>query len=208
MEDLSAVYARYALLNGFKIEILSSYDSHTSLEIVGLGVGNAFRFETGHHCIQHRAKSGKGKPHTSLVAVGVLPLPPKHSQAPLKDADLETIFQCGHGSGGQHQNKTASAVRMLHKPTGLKVFINGRNQWRNLDDARRILTARVNDLMKGHVEADYSKIRKEQVGNGSRGTKVRTYNFMRSEVVDHRLGTKTSNIKEVMKGHLELIWQA
>lgn len=209
MEELADVYVRYAHARGFKTEKLAEYDSHISIQVTGKGVGNAFRHETGQHCIQHCPKSAKGKPHTSLVAVGVLPLPPKHTLRPLDEKDLEITCQTGkQKAGGQNVNKVASAVRMVHKPSGLRVMINGRDQSRNKEDARAILTARVNDLISGRQEADYAKLRKEQMGTGGRGQKVRTYNFIRGEIVDHTLNKSTKDVKSVMKGHLEILFGA
>jgi peptide chain release factor 1 len=97
---------------------------------------------------------------------------------------------------------------MVHKPTGLKVFINGRDQSRNKEDARAILTARVNDLLAGREATDYAKLRKERMGDGGRGKKVRTYNFIRSEVTDHRLNKSTKDLKSVMKGELDVLFNS
>ncbi len=139
-----------------------------------------------------------------MVSVAVLPIP---DDIPgLRDDDIEVTTCGGHGPGGQHQNKTDSAVRMRHTPTGLTVFINGRKQHANRREARRILAARVAELMRERADAEYSGERRAQMGGGGRGNKVRTYNFMNSRVVDHRLGRKTSQIRRVMRGEFRLLW--
>jgi len=136
--------------------------------------------------------------------VAVLPLPPERLEQPLPETDLQIKFQCGHGPGGQHQNKTASAVRMTHKPTGLQVFITGRDQHANRREALRILTARVRQAENEAQEAAYGQARRQQLGSGKRGAKVRTWNFIASRLVDHRLGRKTNRIEDVVRGKLDL----
>lgn len=141
-----------------------------------------------------------------MVGVAVLPLPPETSRGLLPWNEIEWKTQCGGGPGGQNVNKRETTIRMTHTPTGLSVRImNERNQDKNKQLAHRILSARVLDLLNGRSVSAYAELRKEKLGNGSRGDKVRTYNVMESRVVDHRLGTKTSNVKEVMKGNLDLL---
>lgn len=149
----------------------------------------------------------KGRKQTSVVIVGVLPIKEEACTEPLPESELEIICQTGHGKGGQHQNKTASAVRMKHKPTGLSVFINGRDQHANKRDALKILTARVHEQRLSEADADYAAIRKAQLGDGGRSNKIRTYNFLKSRVVDHRLGTKTGNVKGIMNGRFDLLFK-
>lgn len=169
----------------------------------------AFKNEPGKHVIQRIPITERnGRKQTSVVMVAVLPLPPAQAKGLLPEHEIETIFQCGGGPGGQSVNKTASTVRMKHKPTGVSVIIcNERNQHQNKMTAHRILSARVTDMKNKKQHGDYQTIRREQMGNGARGDKVRTYNVMESRVVDHNLGTKTSNIKAIMKGELDLILQ-
>jgi peptide chain release factor 1 len=139
-----------------------------------------------------------------MVSVGILPMPDKNLPL-IKDDDLEIKTQGGHGKGGQHQNVTDSAVRMKHKPTGISVFINGRDQHANRREALRILTAKVDDHFKQKKDKAYAALRRKQMGDGGRGDKVRTYNFIKSRVVDHRLNNKTKQIKQVMKGQFWLV---
>jgi len=136
-----------------------------------------------------------------------LPLPPEHDLKPIPDSELEVKTQGGHGPGGQHQNNTDSAVRMTHKPTGLQVFINGRDQHSNRREAKRILTARVNELRQADEQESYNAKRKAQWGGGGRTGKIRTYNFIKSRVTDHRLNKKTRQIDKVMKGRFDLLLQ-
>jgi peptide chain release factor 1 len=209
VHELASVYVRYCQIKGLKTELLTTEDSHVTIQVRGSGAGTAFSHESGQHCIQHRPKNGKGKPHTSLVSVAVLGIPPDGARRPLDMNDVEVKTQCGsQKAGGQHANKTASAVRMTHKPTGLKVFINGRSQTQNKEDAQRILASRVNEYYAEQQRASYDAHREANSCKTGRGGKTRTYNLMDSRVVDHRLNTSTSNVKEVMKGNLDLILKA
>jgi peptide chain release factor 1 len=177
------------------------------LRFTGAGVAEAFRHEPGQHCVQRVPPSEtRGRRHTSIVSVAVLPVLPVSKADELPEKDLDVKTQCGHGPGGQHQNKRASAVRMKHRPTGLSVFINGRDQLANKREALKVLTARVRADYREREEAEFQAARKQQLGDGGRGNKVRTYNFIESRVVDHRLGVRTNNIKEVMKGRFDLLF--
>jgi peptide chain release factor 1 len=205
--DLASAYLKYAANLGIKAETLTSEAGHTIIKFVGNGVWNAFKNESGKHCVQRVPPSERsGRRHTSMISVAVLPLPPENQVEPLREQDLEIITQTGkQKAGGQNANKVASAVRMKHKPTGMCVFINGRDQGQNKKEALRILTARVNEDKRQKDLNAYHKDRKNQLGGGGRGEKIRTYNFIESRVTDHRLDTKTRNIKEVMKGNFRLI---
>lgn len=117
---------------------------------------------------------------------------------PIPQHELDITTQCGHGPGGQHQNKTASAVRMKHIPTGIMVFINGRDQHSNKREATRIITAKVNDYIQNKEQSVYSKMRKELM-DGNRGNKIRTYNLLEHRVTDHRFNKKISNVDAILK---------
>lgn len=133
-------------------------------------------------------------------------LPLRESKAStLPDSELKVEAVNLGGKGGQHQNKTCSGCRITHIPTGMQVAINGRNYHSNQRAARRILAARVAEHRQSSADAKYAAYRREQVQGGHRSGKLRTYNFMEGRVVDHRLGTKTGNVKAVMKGQLEKI---
>lgn len=207
VHELFAAYVRYAKSLGLTIEDLHITEGHLIAKVTGKDAGKSFQYETGNHVVQRVSPTEtKGRRHTSLVSVAVLPIYPDVEYEALKDQDLEVTTQRGHGPGGQHQNVTDSAVRMRHKPTGLMVFINGRDQHANKREALKILTARVNDKMKEETDREYAELRKKTLGGGSRGEKVRTYNFLDSRVTDHRLNVKTGNIKAVMKGDFNVLF--
>lgn len=124
----------------------------------------------------------------------------------LNEKDLDVQATKGSGPGGQLRNKISSAIRMTHKPTGLKVFIcNERSQHQNRSTALNILSARVKQFYDEKQQSQYDRTRFNQIGNRSRSNKVRTYNFKENRVVDHNLGTKTSKINEIMNGNFDLI---
>lgn len=206
VDELFAAYLKYAQNLGFKSELLHGSEGHIIAKFVGDGVGRAFRHEPGKHCVQRIPPTEtKGRKQTSMISVAVLPIP-KKVEKPLTESEVEITTTKGSGPGGQHRNKTESAVRAKHIPTGITVFIgNGRDQHSNKREAISILTARVYELKKSQTDAAYGANRQAQMGGGGRSDKVRTYNFMESRVVDHRLGTKTSNVKAIMKGQFELI---
>ena len=176
-------------------------------KITGEGAGLAFRHEPGKHVCQRIPETeSKGRKHTSTVSVAILPLR-KDVSASLEESDLKIEAVNLGGKGGQHQNKTASGCRMTHIPSGLKATINGRDYHSNERQARQILSARVNEIRKSEAHAEYAADRQEQMGGGSRSGKVRTYNFMEGRIVDHRLGTKTGNVKGIMKGQFDKLFK-
>jgi peptide chain release factor 1 len=203
--ELFSVYVKYAESKGFKSEILHSSEGHMTALIKGKGVGKKFADESGKHCVQRIPPTEtKGRKQTSMISVAVLPLREK-VETELKDSDLDIAFVNIGGPGGQHQNKTASAVRMRHKPTGLQVLINGRDQHSNKREALRILAARVEQKLQEDSDSEYNVGRKDQLGDGGRSAKIRTYNFLKSRITDHVTGKKTGNIKKFMKGDIEVL---
>lgn len=142
--------------------------------------------------------------HTSAVAVGVFRLF-DFTNKPLNEKDLEITTQRGSGPGGQHRNKTDSAVRIKHIPTGITVFIDGRDQHQNKKKALKILTSRVNTFYYEKAQLEYSSSKKLQLGNTDRTGSIRTYNFKNNVVINNLTGFKTSRLKEVMKGNFDLL---
>lgn len=201
------MYEKFAQRKGFKVTWLLKDDGHLVLEIKGEGVGRAFQREAGKHCVQRIPENDRsGRRQTSFAVVAVLPLPPISAQRQLSAADIETTTQTGkQKAGGQNANKVASAVRMKHRPTGLTVFINGRDQLANKKKALQILTAKVNELHQRACAERYQNQKAEAFSERGRGDKIRTYNFLAHFVTDHRTGKTTRSVKEIMKGHLELL---
>lgn len=208
-----STYLKYASVLNLKSELVHQEHGCVIIKITGKNVWEAFKNEPGKHVVQRVPPTEKnGRRQTSVITVVVVPLPPENSQQSLQDKDLEVIYQTGkQGAGGQNVNRVKSAVRMKHKPTGLSVFINGRDQGSNYREALRILTYRVNEFRKNAQNDSYRNLRKNQMMNcgdvlGGRGNKVRTYNFVRNEIIDHNLQRKTNNIKDFMKGDFSLLF--
>jgi peptide chain release factor 1 len=175
------------------------------MKVAGKGAAKAFKHEPGKHVVQrYPATENKGRRHTSTISVSVLPML-RVDDRTLSDNEITVKTQGGSGPGGQHQNRTASAVRMTHTATGLQVYINGRCQHANRREALDVLTARVNELERADKVGERDRRREQQMGGGSRSDKVRTYNFIDRRVVDHRLGKRTTQIAKVMKGQFDLL---
>jgi peptide chain release factor 1 len=201
-----AAYLRYARDSGFSSEIVYESDSAWSLKISGKDCWEFFRNESGKHIVQRIPPTeSRGRRHTSTVSVAVLPLVQQHAANEVPEHEIEIITQRGHGKGGQHQNKVESAVRAIHKPTGISVFINGRDQHRNKDLALEILKARIVERKREAVHEERNRAKSAQIGFGHRSGKIRTYNFINSYVLDHRTGHRTHRIEEVMKGKFDLL---
>jgi len=203
--QLTDAYLRYAASIGLSHTKLHVSAGNSVIKFSGKDAWKAFQHESGKHTVQRIPPTEKrGRAQTSVVSVAVLPLLDE-SYSPLPKSEIETKTQGGHGKGGQHQNARDSAVRMKHVPTGISVFINGRKQGQNKKEALKVLTAKVNDHKANERRRNYAQNRKGQIQGGSRSGKIRTYNFMKSRVVDHRTGKKTKNIAAVMKGRFDLI---
>lgn len=160
-----------------------------------------FRMEIGLHCVQRVPRTERdGRRHTSLARVTMRPLVP--NAPPLRLEDVEIITQRGHGNGGQHQNKTSSAVRARHRPTGISVMINGRSQLLNRDTALKILAGRVAEHFRDRVAAAaLSAKHHPAIPQG----KIRTYNLKRNQVTDHRTGACSFAAARLLKGDFSLI---
>ncbi len=185
--------------------MLSKSDNAILLLIKGESALERFKDEVGKHCVQRIPPTEtKGRTHTSIVSVSVLPIA-KVSDFSLREKDIEIQVTKGSGPGGQNKNKVSTAIRMIHKPTKITVFIDGRSQKQNKLRARQILERRVAEKFEKEETQARDKQRLDQLSNRSRSGKVRTYNFKKNRVVDHRRGTKTTRIHEVMNGRFDLL---
>jgi len=206
VHELFSAYAKYAKSKKLEVEIIESSESKISAEITGKVAWESYKDEAGKHCVQRvpPTESG-GRRHTSLVSVAVMPLREEKNYSPLPSNEVEITATRGTGPGGQHRNKTDSAIRAVHKKTKIQVFIDGRDQHTNKRKAIHILTARVRESEWDKKSKEYNEERKVQMGGGGRGDKVRTYNFIDKFVMDHKTGKETNKIKKIMKGQFGLV---
>lgn len=208
--QLAEMYERYAEKQGWFIRKMEESQSsvggykEASFEIKGLGVYKKLRYETGVHRVQRIPRTeSKGRVHTSTASVAILPIR-KKSKFELKPEDLEMEFSRAGGKGGQNVNKVETAVRIVHKPTGLEVRSTAeRSQLKNREVAMSILSAKVEQHYEELEAAKYSSDRKEQIGTMDRSEKIRTYNYPQNRVTDHRLKESWHNIEGMMAGHLD-----
>lgn len=200
--DLLKAYIYYSRNNNLDVNIVDDF----AITISGKECYKHFRKESGTHCVQRVPPTERnGRRQTSFISVAVLPIT-ENQKFELNLNEVEITTQTGHGKGGQNVNKVASAVRAVHKPSGLMVFINGRDQHHNKKLALQILSARLEEQRKQNSDKQKSDFKSQQFGSfGRGGTKIRTYNFIDSRVVDHRTNNKTTRIDDIMKGRFELI---
>jgi peptide chain release factor 1 len=213
--ELANMYIGYAEKNGWKVMHISESGSEAggykeaSFEIHGRGVFKKFQYETGVHRVQRiPATEKQGRIHTSTASVAVLPLR-KRTGIEIKDDDLEIEFSRSGGAGGQNVNKVETAVRIIHKPTGIDVRSTAeRSQQKNRDKAMGILIAKLEEKKRAEEDAKYAAQRKGQVGTGDRSEKIRTYNFPQNRITDHRISKSWHNIDEILSGELDPIFNA
>ena len=208
--SLLRMYTMYAESRGWKLEIASINETELggvkdcSAVIEGDGAWSRLKFESGVHRVQRvpETESG-GRIHTSAATVAVLPeMEPVDVE--LNPADIEMQVYRASGAGGQHVNKTSSAVRLIHRPTGTVVECQQeRSQFQNRDKAMRLLASRLYEIEREKQDADIARERKSQVGSGDRSEKIRTYNFPQGRVTDHRIGLTLYRIDAVLDGELD-----
>ncbi len=204
---LFEMYRRYAQLQGWKFEVLDANENglggykEASASITGKDVFAKLKFESGAHRVQRvPVTESQGRVHTSAATVAVLP-EVEEVDLYINPADLKIDVYRASGAGGQHINKTESAVRITHIPTGTVVQCqDGRSQFKNKEQAMRQLRAKLYDNQKAAIDASYSEKRKLQVGSGDRSERIRTYNYPQGRVTDHRINLTLYKLDEVVSG--------
>lgn len=204
---LFEMYRRYATLQGWKFEVLDANENglggykEASASITGKDVFSKLKFESGAHRVQRvPVTESQGRVHTSAATVAVLP-EIEEVDFEINPADLRIDVYRASGAGGQHINKTESAVRITHIPTGTVVQCqDGRSQFKNKEQAMRQLRAKLYDQQKTSIDSAYSERRKLQVGSGDRSERIRTYNYPQGRVTDHRINLTLYKLDEVVSG--------
>jgi peptide chain release factor 1 len=213
--DLYNMYARYAEKQGWQVEIIDENKTEIGgykevvLMITGNNVYSKLKFENGAHRVQRVPETETaGRVHTSTATVGVMP-EYEDVDITIEDKDLRVDVFRASGAGGQHINKTSSAVRMTHLPTGIVVSMQDqRSQQQNRTKAMEIMKARVYDFFASQNEAEYAEQRKTAVGTGDRSERIRTYNYPQNRVTDHRIGLSLSKLDRIVNGELDDIIDA
>ena len=208
--DLYRMYVRYCELMGLKTEVLEASEAEMggytliSFLVKGNEAYRHFKFESGAHRVQRVPKTEtQGRIHTSTATVLVMP-DIEEAESDINPADLTIETHRSSGAGGQHVNKTDSAVRITHIPTGISVNCqDGRSQHDNKATAMRLIRARVFEYMEEKANAEKGKLRQEKVGTGDRSEKIRTYNYPQNRVTDHRIGLTLQQLDRIVEGKLD-----
>ena len=204
-QDLKEMYQKYAEHRGWKTRTVDDL----TLEIAGADAYEALRYETGVHRVQRVPLTEKsGRIHTSTASIAVLPIRAK-SKIDVNPTDIEMEFSRSGGAGGQNVNKVETAVRLIHKPTGIDVrSSNERSQLANREKAMQILVAKLEFLHEEEEAKKHAAERKAQIGTGDRSEKIRTYNYLQDRVTDHRLKASWHNLPKIMAGGIDEIVEA
>lgn len=208
--DLFRMYSRYAENNGWSLEMIDSNENELGgfKEVIfileGQSVYSKLKYERGVHRVQRIpvTESG-GRIHTSTVTVAVMP-EVEDVEVDINPADLQIDTYRASGAGGQHINKTSSAIRITHLPTGLVVTCQDqRSQYKNKDKALRVLKSRINEIAQTEQAKEVAETRRSQVGTGDRSERIRTYNYPQGRVTDHRIGLTVYKLDDVLEGDLD-----
>jgi peptide chain release factor 1 len=208
--DLFRMYCRYADRQGWKVELLSTAESEAGgyKEVIALvsgkGVFSRFKYESGTHRVQRVPDTeGQGRIHTSACTVAVMP-EADDVEVDIDPSDLRIDLYRASGAGGQHVNKTESAVRITHVPTGVVVACQDeKSQHKNKAKAMKVLQSRILDAMQAEQHAKMAADRKNQVGSGDRSERIRTYNFPQGRCTDHRVNLTLYKLEAIMQGDLD-----
>lgn len=204
--DLFAMYSRYASLQGWRVEIESESEADMGgykeiiASVSGAGAYGKMKFESGVHRVQRvPVTETQGRIHTSAATVAVLPEPEDIDTGfSMNDVRVDTMR--ASGAGGQHVNKTDSAVRMTHVPTGVVVVCDAKSQHMNRANAERLLKMKLYDMEKQRMDAERAEERAGQVGSGDRSERIRTYNYPQGRVTDHRINLTLYNLDKIVAG--------
>ncbi len=204
-KELRNMYEKYAQSRAWRVHIVDEL----TLEITGTDAYEALRYETGVHRVQRVPLTEKsGRIHTSTASIAAMPIHAKPTIV-INPADLDMEFSRSGGAGGQNVNKVETAVRLIHKPTGIDVRSSSeRSQQANREKALQILTAKIEHFTEEKEAKKYAAKRKAQIGTGDRSEKIRTYNYLQDRVTDHRLKQSWHNLPKILAGGLEPIIEA
>jgi peptide chain release factor 1 len=214
--DLLRMYTRYAERNRWQIEMVSESPSEIGgykeviVRLVGFGAYSRLKFESGGHRVQRvPATETQGRIHTSACTVAVMPEADEVSDVDINPADIRIDTYRASGAGGQHINKTDSAVRITHLPTGIVVECqDDRSQHKNKASALKVLAARIKDVQLREQQAKEAATRKSLIGSGDRSERIRTYNFPQGRMTDHRINLTLYKLDFIMDGDLDELTNA
>ena len=213
--SLFRMYSMYAAKQGWSIELMNYSETElggvkeADFVINGRGAYSRMKYESGVHRVQRvpETESG-GRVHTSTATVAVLP-EMEEVDVQINPADIEMQVYRASGAGGQHVNKTSSAVRLIHKPTGLVAACQEeRSQVQNREKCMRMLASKLYEIEQERIESEHGGMRRSQVGTGMRNERIRTYNFPQGRVTDHRVGLTLYRIDSIMNGDIDEIINA
>ncbi|KQY89981.1 peptide chain release factor 1 [Brevundimonas sp. Root1423] len=212
--DLFRMYSRYASTRGWRVELDSATEGDAGgykeiiATVTGDGVFGRLKFESGVHRVQRvPSTEAQGRIHTSAATVAVLP-EVEDVEIDIQDKDIRIDTFRASGSGGQHVNKTDSAVRITHFPSGIVVTSSEKSQHVNRDKAMKNLRVRLYDMQRQAKDNARSDARKSQVGSGDRSERIRTYNFPQGRVTDHRIGLTLHSLPQILEGDIDPLLNA